>query len=505
MTLRRILQLVFVLCLLPAAVAGPRPFTAAAAGEYVGECSGLGQAKQCLGIEVQVASKALPGNGFMVLSCIRRSGGCISWRIDTDGQTQGNYTAHPPGSSFVGRCVVRTSSIPDDGANFGTFAGGWRGFLDTDCNGVFEVADRRVPANSFATITPGAGFLTGALLANITMVDATGSGYVSTGTCQSMTQGPQSTSSGNHGVGSASANLSVIQLGTFQQFCLYNSAPVHVLIDTLGEFRYAGDAGSKFVPQAPTRLLDTRQASPAPPPGGSITRVQTGTPPGTRSAMVNLTMTGGEAPGYITAGKCSALVAGPQSQSSGNFGVATDVSNLGVVALDPDGSFCIYNSAPVHLVVDLQGLFVPHSSPGQKFGLLPASRRLDTRGGQSPTRAGESITRVVTGVPAGSTAALVNLTMVGGGGAGYITADLCSALSLGAQTKSTGNFGSTAPIANLAAVPVAADGSFCIYNSAPVDLIVDVQGAFSPTGDLEFFPSDPQRLVDSRIDTTATS
>ena len=40
------------------------------------------------------------------------------------------------------------------------------------------------------------------------------------------------------------------------------------------------------------------------------------------------------------------------------------MSNLAVVPVDADGSFCIFNQTAVHLVVDLQGGFSPIGHPG---------------------------------------------------------------------------------------------------------------------------------------------
>lgn len=95
--------------------------------------------------------------------------------------------------------------------------------------------------------------------------------------------------------------------------------------------------------------------------------------------LANLTMTDGDLPGYITADKCSSLVSGPQTKSSGNHGPGTAIANLTVVPVDPDGSFCIYNQSTVNLVVDIQGAF--SSSGSQQY--FPISNRyprvLDTR------------------------------------------------------------------------------------------------------------------------------
>ena len=48
-------------------------------------------------------------------------------------------------------------------------------------------------------------------------------------------------------------------------------------------------------------------------------------------------------------------------------------------------------------------------------------------------------------------------------------------------------------------VPLDPDGSFCVYLSHATHLVVDLQGSFSPTGDLRFVPVTPVRQHDSRV------
>jgi len=94
---------------------------------------------------------------------------------------------------------------------------------------------------------------------------------------------------------------------------------------------------------------------------------------------------------------------------------------------------------------------------------------------------------------------LVNLTMTGATDTGYITADKCSALTIGEQTKSNGNFQGGRDVANLSVVPVDSDGSFCIYTNAATHLIVDLQGTFSGSGALGLDIVGPTRLLDTRL------
>jgi hypothetical protein len=336
-------------------------------------------------------------------------------------------------------------------------------------------------------------------LTNLTMTEIEdwwlrGSGYITAKPCGSLYDEEQSTSSGNFVESIDVANLAVIPLGSDGTFCIYHSNLIETVVDTQGYFSSTGTLA--FTPLDPKRVLDTRQT--VRPQNGSITRVETGLPVGTQSALVNLTMTGLSAydfiHGYITADKCSAIVVGPQTKSNGNFNSGIDVSNLSVVSLDSDGSFCIYSEQAVDLVVDIQGSF--SASGTTKLSSMSTQRVLDTRASDQPLA--NSITRVNTGAASGSRAALVNLTMTGATKFGYITADKCSSLQSGPQSRSNGNFRPQADVSNLSVVPLDSDGSFCIYAEQGVDLIVDVQGIFSPTGTLRFTPTNPSRVMDTR-------
>lgn len=357
---------------------------------------------------------------------------------------------------------------------------------------------RRVAAGEITAVSPGAAPGATAVLANLTMVDGMLPGYITADKCSALIPGPQAKSNGNHDIAVAIANLSVLPIDTDGKFCLYNQVPVNLIADVQGYFAPSTTDGQLFIPSTPTRKLDTRIAPLTTPPAGSITKIETGTPVGTTAVLVNLTMVDGAAPGYITADKCAALIPGPQTKSSGNHNTSAAIANVAVVPVDTDGSFCIYNQQTVNLVVDLEGSFTPPTPGAIGFTLLTPSRQLDTRLAPSTRPTAGTITRINTGAANDTTAVLVNLTMTDGAAPGYITADKCTSLTPGPQTQSSGNHGTTTAIANLAVVPIDTDGSFCIYNQQPVNLVVDLQGTFSPTGTQHFFPTGPTRVIDTR-------
>ncbi|MGB8858316.1 MAG: hypothetical protein WCC60_03625 [Ilumatobacteraceae bacterium] len=334
--------------------------------------------------------------------------------------------------------------------------------------------------------TPVAG--RAAALVNLTTVNGERVGYLTADRCDRLPSGPQSFSNNNHVANAARANLSVVPLAPDGAFCVYNSSRTEVIADVLGSVGLGTGLG--FVPIRPVRVADTRGRGPL--VAGTITRVATGLP-GTEAALVNLTTVAAAGDGHITADRCSRLVAGPQAFSNGNFGMVDAFANTSIVELDADGSFCVYNSAPTQLVVDVQGRFDDDAPLG--ISLVAPTRVADSRNG--PHVAAGSVTKVSTGL-AGTEAALVNLTAVDGAAFGYVTADKCSRLVAGPQAFSNLNFIPQFAVANMAAVELDADGSFCLYSSTAVHLVVDLQGGFDDAAPMRLTPMAPQRMIDTR-------
>lgn len=342
-----------------------------------------------------------------------------------------------------------------------------------------------------------------AVLANLTMVNGASQGYVTADACASLTDGPQAFSNGNHGAGSANANLAVVPVDADGGFCAYHQRDVDLLADVQGWVGAPGVDGLGLVPQAPDRRLDTRGASSSNPPAAGIVRVESGAPAGAVAVLANITMVDGASAGYVTAGPCTSLIDGPQAFSNGNHVSVTASSNLGVVAVDADGAFCVYRQRAVHLTVDVQGSFV--AGAGLGIAITSPSRLIDTRGssGSAAVPIAGSITRVDTGAPAGTEAALVNIAMVDGTGAGFVTADRCSTLVPGPQAFSTGNHLTGTATSNLAVVPLDADGSFCIFRQRAVHVTVDLQATFAAGAPDRLHLVEPHRVLDTRPPTPA--
>lgn len=344
-----------------------------------------------------------------------------------------------------------------------------------------------------------------AALVNITVADPAGAGYVTAETCDAVPAGDRASSNGNYAAGQTVANVSVVPVDDRGWFCVYTSAAAHVVVDVQGYLR--PDGGSQLFVVEPRRVTDTR-TGPACTTDGSCTprgpvgpadlqQVVVDEVGAATAVLANLTVTDPAAAGYLTADACGSLSAGEQTRSNANFGAGQTVANLAVVPVataEEGKALCIYANQQLHDIVDIQGYFAPAASGGLGLSSQPAERLLDTRPGDRPN--GGTITRLT--APAGVSAALVNITLTGSAGAGYVTADRCSALTAGEQTKSNGNFAAGRTVANLSVVPVDDDGSFCIYNSAAVDLIVDIQGTLGAGGGDQFQTITPVRTLDTR-------
>ncbi len=127
---------------------------------------------------------------------------------------------------------------------------------------------------------------------------------------------------------------------------------------------------------------------------------------------------------------------------------------------------------------------------------LPPERILDTRL-TSGRLSGQAVhTLDLSGkVPADATAVSVNIAADDPATAGFLTAWPCDV-----PRPTTSSLNVTARAARGAHALVALDGDrrLCIFGSTATELIVDLQGIFSPSSVDRFDPTTPQRLADTR-------
>ncbi len=355
-----------------------------------------------------------------------------------------------------------------------------------------------------------------AALVNITLTGASTDAFVTAERCDVPISGERGWSNGNVGKGGTTANLSVVPLDALGRFCIFNSHPMHVIVDVQGYFvpsRAAGPNGGKFTPVVPTRVLDTRKGTRCDAAGTCNLggrAISTGLngvpvpqlPAGATTVLANVTVTDTvRGDSFLTADSCESLTARGQTSSNLNFGANDTVSNLAVVTVGNVGAsrgFCTATTSDLHQIIDVQGAFSTNGAWG--FTLANQARLVDTRrcyvDGCGVRRPAGGVLRLT--APAGSSAVLVNITLTDSLGAGYVQADKCSTLAPSTETASNANVIPGRTSANMAVIPVDADGSFCLYTSSATHLIVDVQGSFSPSGDLRFVSSTVERRFDSR-------
>lgn len=259
-------------------------------------------------------------------------------------------------------------------------------------------------------------------------------------------------------------------------------------------------------PITPNRLLDTRtQVANAStlglsteaivPAGTSISvKVTGGDVPDTALAVaLNVTAVDGQAPGFLTVFPDGGAQPGT---SSVNFPPGSASPNTVVTRVGTDGRIRIFASAGVNVIVDIFGWFGPGGS-ARLFTIVP-DRVFDSRSTASPVGTNGTIEVQIAGtarVPAGSTAAILNVTATDAVAPGFLTvfpSDRAQPL------VSSVNFevGDARP--NSVIAPIGADGKIKIFASAQANVIVDVMGWFGAAGQSEYVEVPSTRVFDTR-------
>jgi trimeric autotransporter adhesin len=211
-----------------------------------------------------------------------------------------------------------------------------------------------VPANAAAVVL------------NVTVASAQATGFITVFPCGT----PVPVASNiNYVAGSTIAGLVVSKLGAGGTVCMYAEAGTHLLADVSGYV----PAISTYTAIDPARLLDTRPGSPTVDgqgagaglrPAGSTTEIKVvdrvGVPTTTETVVLNVTVTGPTATGYITVYPCGS----PQPTASNlNFTAGTTIANAVISKVGADGKVCLFNSDPTQLLADINGFFKPGATP----------------------------------------------------------------------------------------------------------------------------------------------
>jgi glucose/arabinose dehydrogenase len=253
---------------------------------------------------------------------------------------------------------------------------------------------------------------------------------------------------------------------------------------------------------------------------GTTRLVDLPAPAGARAALVNVTVTNNAGWGFLEAWAPRSLR--PATSVVNVVQPVEDVANAVVVTLDADGRFVLHATTATDVVVDVLGWFTETAGSARAGRFVPVGpgRLIDTRkpagfplvsgsaneySDSSPTSTGRVDLPVAgrLGVPAASDvdAVVVVLTALGESRSGFVTAHAGgTAVPLASNVNVSGN----ADIrANLAVVPLGADGSMSITRERVEDVIVDVVGYFTsaaaqPSGSGLFTAGTPNRVYDER-------
>jgi SpoIID/LytB domain protein len=319
-----------------------------------------------------------------------------------------------------------------------------------------------------------------AVAVNVTATAARAPGYLTVYPCG---QPLPLASSVNYGEGVDVANMTDVRVGTGGQICIYTLSTVDVVVDVLGWF---GDsAADGFEPMTPTRALDTRNGTGPPagrvPAGGALafSMIDAGVPADAAGVLLNAAATEPVAPGYLTVFPCGVA---PPLASTLNYGTGRTVANQAATPIGAGAQVCVASFASTHVVADVLGWFGRGAS--SRFVSLPPARVLDTRqanaviSGRVP--AGGVVTLPLAGrgglPPTGVRAAVVNVTVDGPAGAGFVIAYPCGGAP---PLASNLNYATGQTVANIVTVPVDGNGNACLYTMAAADLVVDVAGYFA--------------------------
>ncbi len=290
-------------------------------------------------------------------------------------------------------------------------------------------------------------------------------------------------SSLNFNPGDVVANLVTVKIGANGKVNLYNlKGQTPTIVDVVGY--YSAGAGSRFTPLPPGRVLDTGFDHEIGPGGSVDVRVTgvAGVPAsGVSGVALNVTVDNPSSASYFTVYPTGEV---RPTASTLNFVPNLTVANLTLAKVGSGGKVTIFNyDGTARVVADVVGYF---SAQGGRFVPVSPQRLVDTRDGTGLPRAqigtGQTVTVPVvrngSPVPAGATAAVLNVTSTESSAQSYITM-FAASLQRPAQ-GSTVNPRVGVPVPNHAYVMLGG-GSVNLFNFAgTTDVVIDVFGYIAP-------------------------
>ena len=325
---------------------------------------------------------------------------------------------------------------------------------------------------------------------NITAVDPARAGFVTVYPCG---ETQPLASQLNHGRATTISAALIVRPGADGRVCVYTMAETDLVVDVNGYV----PIGAAFESGVPARLLETRtgegyttvdgaDAGIGVRTGGTITELQVtgraGVPSTVNAVVLNVTVTGARAAGYLTVFPCGGPI---PTASNVNYTLGATITNAAVTATSATGNVCLFTSADIDLVVDVGG-HLPLAAP---ISTAPPVRVLDSRSGPGLStidglqiaigaRTADTVTRLpIAGraaIPAGTSAVVLGVTITEARRPGFVTVFPCNGVRPAAANV---NFVAGQTVANLVVADLADDGSICLYTMAGTHLVVDVLSA----------------------------
>jgi hypothetical protein len=237
---------------------------------------------------------------------------------------------------------------------------------------------------------------------------------------------------------------------------------------------------SGFTGRAPTRVLNTLAGTGAPKAklgaGGTLTLTVPGLPTGTTAVAINVTVTTPTAASYLSVYPGGTARPGA---SNLNYVAGQTIPNLVLVPLGPGNTVTFYNYAgTVNVLADLVGYYQPGTGSG--FTGRAPTRVLNTLAGTGAPKAklgaGGTLTLTVPGLPAGTTAVAINVTVTTPTAASYLSVYPGGTARPGASNL---NYVAGQTIPNLVLVPLGPGNTVTFYNYAgTVNVLADLVGYY---------------------------
>ena len=293
------------------------------------------------------------------------------------------------------------------------------------------------------------------------------------------------------------SNRLIVEADDQGDVCFYSSSPAALIID-INAVSFDGGITS-----ITNRRTDTRAARPRDrlvPAGGEL-RISVPEARLGRTVIGQLTVDRATTTGFITAYPCDAGVprndAGEIVKSDLNFDgdISPVASNRLIVDADDNGDICLHASAPVAVIVDINGI----ADTG--FSAF-TNRRTDTREDTSDRRVIGANRMLSVNIPeaVGGGTVLGQLTIDRATTTGFVTAYACAdgvpRDHTGAITRSDLNFdGTITPVVSNRLIVTADEaGDVCLFTSAPIAIVVDASAIASAAAVTAF----PNRRIDTR-------